>query len=278
MMVIKRKNFFYLAHSYRNDGKVISKELYLGKEVPKNLKEIEDLLFRDCLKETILKLNKIKRNFSKEWKDYPESVKKDILLDFSIDFTYNTNAIEGSTITKDETEDIIKRKLGANKPLHDVQETFAHSKLFLEVLNSKEKLDLKLLLRWHSRLFQETKPDIAGKLRDYLVRVGDYRAPDWQDLNKLMKEFFLKINTPEMHPVELAARVHYQFEKIHPFGDGNGRIGRLIINHLLRQNGYPLIIIKYKKRSAYYKALSKTENDFVMYFIKSYIKTNKKYY
>jgi len=280
MKVVKHKNYYYLAHSFRVDGKVVHREKYLGKKVPSDIDELKEVFLRKCMQENLIKkLKAIKKNFQKEWKRYPESIKKKILLDFSIEFTYNTNAIEGSTITLDETEDIIKRKISPNKPLKDVQETINHSKTFFKILSEKEELSNKKILQWHKELFSDTKADIAGKLRDYLVRVGNYRAPDWQDLTKLMKEFFewYKKNRKIMHPVEFASRAHYKFEKIHPFGDGNGRIGRLIIAYILRANNYPLLIIEYKKRKSYYHALTKSENDFVNYFIRRYLKAHKKY-
>ena len=80
-----------------------------------------------------------------------------------------------------------------------------------------------------------------------------------------------------MHPVELAARAHFKFEKIHPFGDGNGRVGRLITASILHQKGYPQLIIEYKRRISYYKALSKSEDDFIMYFIRRYIRVYQRY-
>ena len=233
-----------------------------------------------CLKESIFKkLDAIQKNFRTEWKKYPESIKKEILIDLSISFTYNTNAIEGSTITLHETEEIIKRKIAPNKPIRDVQETINHSKIFFKAINEKSELSSGMLLWWHKEIFTDTKQDIAGKFRYYLVRVGDYRAPDWQDINKLIKEFFEWYNKNKkiMPPVELAARAHYKFEKIHPFGDGNGRIGRLIIAYVLRKNNYPLLIIEYKKRKSYYHALSKSENDFLNWFIRSYVSAHRKY-
>lgn len=224
-------------------------------------------------------LDTIKKNFLKEWKRYPQSVKKEMLIDLSISFTYNTNAIEGSTITLEETEDIIKNEISPNKPLRDVQETLNHSKVFFKVMNEKKELSKQLILQWHEEIFKDTKQDIAGKLREYLVQVGDYVTPDWQDLEKLIKGFFEwhNKNKKTVNPVELAARSHYKFEKIHPFGDGNGRIGRLIIAYILRRNKYPLLIIEYKKRKAYYRALNKSENDFVNFFFRRYISAHKRY-
>ena len=77
-------------------------------------------------------------------------------------------------------------------------------------------------------------------------------------MNTLLKN----ITTKEKNAVEHAARIHYQFEKIHPFGDGNGRIGRLIMNYMLWHAGYPMLIIEYKKRKSYYQALTKEEEGF----------------
>ena len=280
MQVVKHKGYYYLANSFRSDGKVVHREKYLGKDLPQNLEEVKEAFLHKCMQEGIFKkLNIIQKNFNIEWKKYPESIKKEILIDLSISFTYNTNAIEGSTITLDETEDIIKRKIAPNKPIRDVQETINHSKTFFKAVNEKYELSADLLLKWHKELFLDTKPDIAGRFRDYLVKVGDYRAPDWQDINKLMKEFFEWHNKNKkiMHPVEFAAKTHYKFEKIHPFGDGNGRIGRLVIAYLLRKSNYPLLIIEYKKRKSYYHALSKSENDFLNWLIRSYVSAHKRY-
>ncbi|MEK6967451.1 MAG: Fic family protein [Nanoarchaeota archaeon] len=280
MKVIERKGFYYLGHSFRKAGKVTYRETYLGKQVPQNIDEISEFFLRLILQEDeFIKLEKIRKNFKEQWNKYPESIKKKILLDFSIDFTYNTNAIEGSTITKEETDEIVKAKISPNKPLPDILETISHSKVFFMALHEKKPLSARMVLDWHHELFKETKPDIAGKIREYLVRVGDYRAPDWQDLKKLMKDYFVwyEKNKRRMHPIELAARAHYKFEKIHPFGDGNGRVGRLIIAYMLKEGGYPSLILEYKKRKSYYHALKRTENDFVNYLIKRYLSRHKEF-
>ncbi len=183
MKVTKKKNYYYLANSFRVDGKVVHREKYLGKILPSNLDKIKEAFLRKCMQVGLIKnLKNIKKNFQKEWRHYPESIKKKILLDFSIDFTYNTNAIEGSTITLHETEDIIKKKIAPNKPLKDIQETIKHSKVFFKAFNEKKELNLKIILQWHKELFSETKPDIAGNLRDYLVKDGTYKAPYWQNI------------------------------------------------------------------------------------------------
>ncbi|HLC64808.1 MAG TPA: Fic family protein [Candidatus Nanoarchaeia archaeon] len=275
MHIVKKGKYYSLKYSFRERGKVITKEKYLGKEIPGNIWEIKSSLEKELKKDLYKKLGRIKYNFQKEWKRYPNSAKEREKEEIALAFTYNTNAIEGSTITLEETREIIIDKISPNKPLRDVKETEKHFKVFIEMLNKKEKISKTLVLKWHKKIFGETKPDIAGRYRDFLVRVGDYRAPDWQDVEGLMEEFFKYFNT-KPNPVELAARAHYRFEKIHPFGDGNGRIGRILMNHILWHNGYPMLIIEYKKRKSYYKALQKDEEKFTKYFLRGYSAVHKK--
>ena len=280
MRILKRKKgneeYYYLQHSYRKGTKVFTKEKYLGKEIPKNIEEIKAKLKLELQKELYKKLKAIKKNFKEQWKRYPKTVKEKQLEEMSIAFTYNSNAIEGNTITEDEVREIIHDKIAPNKPLRDIKETEAHSKVFLEIIKHEHKITKDILLKWHKDIFDETKKDIAGKIRDYNVRVGLYIAPDWQDLKDLIKDLISLINKKtEINPVEFSAKVHYRFEKIHPFGDRNGRVGRLIMNHILWHTGYPIMIIEYKKRKSYYKALRGEEEDFVKYFIRRYLAVHK---
>ena len=281
MHIVKRKKgneyYYYLQRSFRENGKVVTKEIYLGKKIPRNIEQIKQKLEQENKKGLYNKLEKIKENFQKEWSKIPKSVKEKELQEIAIAFTYNTNAIEGSTITLPETMQIIKENIAPNKDLSDIKETEAHYKVFLDMLNRKEKISNELLLKWHKNIFEETKTEIAGKFREYLVRVGDYIAPDWQDVKHLMNELLKYIHKIKINSVELAARAHYKFEHIHPFGDGNGRIGRLLMNYVLWNSKYPMLIIAYKKRQAYYKAFQKGEEYFVKYFLKLYLKVNKRF-
>src|SRR3989344_3367983 len=110
MRVIKRKkgnkSYYYLQHSFRRNNKVVTLERYLGAEIPKNLNEIKAKIYMELQNKLIKRLQLIKENFQKEWRKIPESAKERELEEIAVAFTYNTNAIEGSTITLEETREI----------------------------------------------------------------------------------------------------------------------------------------------------------------------------
>ncbi len=270
------KEYYYLQHSFRKGKKVITKEKYIGLEIPKNIDELKGKFSRELKKDLYKKLEKIKNHFQREWKRLPKSIQEKEKEEISIAFTYNSNAIEGSTITLREVRELIQDKIAPNKPLRDVKETEMHNKVFLDMLKKKEKISNKLLLEWHKEIFGETKSDIAGKYRSYLVRVGPYVAPHWKEVKSTMNQIIEFVNKSKLNPVELAARIHYKFESIHPFGDGNGRIGRLLMNYILWHAGYPMLIIEYKKRASYYMAFPKGQEAFVDYFLRRYLSVHKK--
>jgi Fic family protein len=279
MRIITRKksgtDYYYLQHSFRKDGKTITRERYLGKEIPSNVEETKAALMRETKQPLTQKLEQIRADFQEEWSRIPEAAKQKQLQELAIVFTYNTNAIEGSTITLDETRLILQDKVAPNKPLRDVKETESHAKVFLEMLGSQEEFSRALLLRWHKNIFQEVKPEIAGQFRTYGVMVGSHLSPDWHRVDWLIDQLVAFVHGSGMNPVEVAARAHYMFEKTHPFGDGNGRIGRLLMNYILWRSGYPMLIIERKKRQNYYRALEKPEEGFTRYFTRRYTATHK---
>lgn len=131
MRIIERKGLRSLQHSFRKGGSVLTRERYLGKSVPKDIERMKEEFMRACRKEAFYEtFEKIRTGFQKEWRGYPPTIKKKVLQQLSIDFTYNTNAIEGSTITLNETQEIIDHHIAPNKPLSDIRETERHAELF----------------------------------------------------------------------------------------------------------------------------------------------------
>lgn len=290
--VAKRKrgenDYYYLYHDVIKNGKKQQHEKYLGQEIPPDLaerkKQFLDEIYRE---EWFPQIDWIKQNFSKEQTVMPDSAREKEFQNFVIQFTYDTQRIEGSTLTHRETADLLEKGITpATKPIRDVKETEAHSKLFQELVKTKEEMTHHSLMYWHERLFKETKPDVAGKPRTWDVRISGSKfiPPAHTDVRPLLTGFFewYDANKQKLHPVELAALVHLKLVTIHPFGDGNGRITRLVMNLVLNLAGYPMLVIPYGGRTRYYKALEraqvqKDDRIFVHWFIKKYIKEYKKY-
>ncbi len=277
MKIIKRRRgnnqYYYLKHDFRRDGKVVTREKYIGSLIPRDIDRIKREFRKEIQPELYQSLESIKVGFQKNWGKLPLSIKEQQKEELAITFTYNTNAIEGSTINEAEVRAIVLDKESPAKSLRDIHEAEAHNDVFLEMLEQITPISNPLLLRWHKNIFNRSKPEIAGKYRVYNVRVGSHIAPDYKEVKKLMNQLIKFINKEKdnINPVELAAIVHYRFEKIHPFADGNGRIGRLLMNHVLWFSGYPILIIEYKKRNAYYRVLENDEERFISYYFRRYL-------
>jgi Fic family protein len=283
-----KQTYYYLAHSIRHNSKVIKKEKYLGKTIPNNIEEIKKKFIYEIYKERWYPLlNKIKNNYIKELSKTPSLIRKKELDSFLIKFTYDSQKIEGSKLTLRETFNLLEKGITPpNKPIEDVKEAEAHKKVFYEMLNYKKDLSLQIVLYWHKKLFETTKPEIAGKIRNYQVKIAGSKfvPPFPAEIYPLLKDFFKWYNTNKknMHPVELAALVHLKFVTIHPFGDGNGRISRLMMNFVLDKHKYPLLNIPYENRTSYYNALERSqtknqENIFSHWVIRRYIKEHRTY-
>ena len=282
------KEYFYLAHSYREGKSIKKKQLYLGSTLPKDIEDKKKKFIQEFYTEKFLKdINKIKKNFNAEYKPMPKSAKEKSKGNFAIKFTYNSQKIEGSTLTLRETANLLENGISPNsKPLRDAKEAEAHKQVFFEMLDHKKNLNLQTILKWHRDLMQSTHEDIAGKVRNHDVAIArsKFKPPMHIELSTLLKEFFDWYNKEKnkLHPVELAALVHLKFVTMHPFSDGNGRISRLMMNFILKDSNFPLLDIKYLKRNSYYNALERSqikndENIFIQWFFRRYLAEYRKY-
>lgn len=285
---INGKTYYYLEHSYRKNGTVHKKERYLGTTTPHNIGHLTQQFLNDLYQETwYTSLDTIQQQYTKEQRTIPPGLQKKRAEQFSIRFTYSTNKIEGSTLTLRETALLLEDGITpSQRPVDDVKETEAHKKLFTDMLAATAPVSLATILHWHKEIFKHTKPDIAGRLRDHSVEISGstYIPPYAIELQSLLIEFFdwYKKNRKKIHPVHLAALAHLRLVSIHPFVDGNGRISRLFMNHVLYTNGYPMLVIEYRQRTSYYHALersqlAKDEGIFTVWFFKRYLKEYRKY-
>ena len=286
--IVDGRTYYYLEQTIRTEGTVQTEEKYLGTKIPPNVEEIKKQFLSEIYKKKWHPiLDRIRENHSREQKKTPATALKKEARSFSVRFTYDTNRIEGSTLTLRETSDLLERGITPkSRPLDDIKETEAHEKLFYEMLGFKKNLSLQAVLYWHKRLFEGTKPDIAGKIRTHQVAISGskFMPPAPVEVPVLLREFFrwYEKNNEKLHPVELAALAHLKFVTIHPFSDGNGRMSRLLMNFVLNKHGFPLLNIPYEKRNSYYRALERSQTSgnewvFVQWFFRRYVKEYKDY-
>lgn len=180
--------------------------------------------------------------------------------EFMIEFTYNSNAIEGNTLTLKETAMALEGMTIDQKPLKDHLEAVGHRDAFLYVQDIATKdmpISESVIKNIHS-LVLINRPEDKGTYRRIPVRImGAYTEPLQPYMVQPAMEGLLIENskrTETMNIIERIARFHLEFEGIHPFIDGNGRTGRLIMNLDLIRNGYPPINVKFTDRKRYYEA------------------------
>jgi len=228
--------------------------------------------------------NKIKNRIEQKLKTLnsfsplPPSAVKKLQKQFEIEMTYNSNGIEGNSLTLKETFLVISEGITVKgKPLKDHLETKNHYEA-LEYLfdlienNKKQTISEQLIRNLHQIITKETEKEWAGKYRNSNVIIGgaEHKPPEAIDvpyeMSKLI-EWWQK-NQNKISVIELSALIHHKLVYIHPFFDGNGRTTRLIMNLILMQSGYPLVIILKNDRKKYYRVLTEADKGNLIPFVR----------
>lgn len=180
---------------------------------------------------------------------------------------YNSNAIENSTLSLDETEKILLQvdldRYISERELFEAK-NLARVVSYTNIRAKENPLNPEKLLLLHGMLLSNIRNEVAGRFRQSgeWVRVGNHIALDPALIESAINAMFVEYNSsPEQHIINRIARLHLTFERIHPFVDGNGRIGRVINNYLLIREGYVPINIKFLDRLRYYDAFNEFNTD-----------------
>ena len=193
-----------------------------------------------------------------------ELEKERLREEFVVQYIYDSNAIEGSTVTLQETALILDGITIDQKPLKEHLDVIGHKEAYNyieQLVRENAELDQFTIKQIHGLVLAH-RPEDRGKYRSVEVHITgtNFRTSDplhiEEDLDALLKKYKQQ---KKVHLIEKVADFHRKFEKIHPFIDGNGRTGRLLINLELMKFGYPAINIKYKDRAKYFRAFSSLE-------------------
>jgi excisionase family DNA binding protein len=210
------------------------------------------------------------------YKPIPEELIKNLEEWFRIELTYTSNAIEGNTLTRQETALVVDEGITVQgKSLEEHLEAVNLAKAFdfIRTLTTKTKKDITngLILGIHQIILDKIDDTNSGRFRTVAVRLkgSETILPNAAKVPELMDEFidWLQNNNLD-HPIKMALDAHFKFVSIHPFVDGNGRTARLLMNLILMQEGYPPVIIRKEDREEYIKSLEKgqTKSDLDDYY------------
>ena len=294
---IGNKSYYYLRASEKKGKKLITKDIaYLGssvKEVKSNLdklskykdqirksyKRINSFLESNHFFEKAKKLKLRKNQFLKDKTDEVEACKlhynevfnkldeltrKEIFKNYIIEFAYNTASIEGNTINLEEARNLLNEGITPkDKTLREVYDLKNTEKVFFELLNKrlKEKLNHNLIIEIHDKLLEDIDERKGYRTTDIRVIRSNFDATPGKyvktDMDLLLKWF--NENKEKIHPLVLAIVFHHKFEKIHPFMDGNGRTGRMIMNYILLNSKLPPTITHKKTRKEYLESMREAD-------------------
>lgn len=178
--------------------------------------------------------------------------------EFTVEFTYNSNAIEGNTLTLRETDLVLRGLTIDRKPLKDHMEAVGHKEAFVyvrELVKEQVPMSESIIKQIHYLVLADKKDDRGVYRRVPVHIMGAQHEPVQPYLiQPKMEQLMIDYGSSTEHIITKLARFHIEFEGIHPFIDGNGRTGRLLVNLELMKAGYPPIDIKFTDRIAYYNA------------------------
>lgn len=270
-----------------SDGKILGAyQEGRGWKIPADAKKPEDGRYKS--RESIFTKIDRKKEELDHRRPLTEGEAERLNEEFVVEYTYNSNAIEGNTLTLRETDLVLRGLTIDQKPLKDHMEAVGHKEAFAyvrEFVKNHTPISESVIKQIHYLVLADKKAD-RGVYRRVPVRIMGAQHEPVQPylIEPKMEQLLRNYNESNEHIITKLARFHIEFEGIHPFIDGNGRTGRLLVNLELMKAGYPPIDIKFTDRLSYYNAfdeyyvkhnLSAMENLFAGYMnarLDSYLK------
>ena len=287
---IKGTPYLYLVKSVRVKDKVLKISKLLGKksEVSKEKTalamkqftlDLEQKVVSAVVKEaqnrygpftypfTLEEVRKIEE-MNLKYKELRKSLKKkdweDMTKRFVANFVFESNALEGNSLTlKNFSEIVFENKISASADLREVYDAQNSFKVFSRLLTSRQPITEQLILTLHKNLMKNIDDRTGYKQFPNVIlgRKLDLTKPEHvhKEINGLLQ--WLQEQQNIQYPLSLAFQFHHRFEKIHPFADGNGRVGRMLLNYILLRSGYYPLVIRKNQREKYLRALQAADQE-----------------
>jgi len=305
--IVGEKSYYYLRASKRKGKRVIAKDIaYLGSSIDEVRKALDKQEYKEkvrkayktiynfiesnhwlekaqelklkkdgFLKEKLEEVEACKLHYNNFFQKQDSLTKKEILKNFVIEFAFNTTSIEGNTITLQQVRNLLENGLTPeNRTLREIYDLQNTEKVFFNLINSSEELTHEFIIKIHSELMENIDARKGYRKIDIHVFKANFKATPAPyvktDMDLLLK--WHENNKAKLHPLVLAIIFHHKFEKIHPFMDGNGRTGRVLLNYILIKNNYPPLVIYKKTRADYLEVLRKADkSDFTKFAEEFYL-------
>jgi Fic family protein len=199
---------------------------------------------------------------------------KDYIEDFVTRSTYHSNGIEGSTLTYAETYAILYNdnsfKIQGKEP-REIYEAINHKKaleLVFNNLQNNEEFDERFIKKLNETINMDIKDTQSYRTVQVFIQGSEHIPPEPEKVPNLMLYYVYNYNHDKQDIFAKVAKYHIDFEKIHPFEDGNGRTGRLLINYELLKNNFPPVVIEKEDRVKYFEFLRNNDNDGLAIWLK----------
>jgi Fic family protein len=295
---IGEKDYYYLRASVLKEGKLITKDiLYLGSDLNSIRDKIKDIpsKYSEQIKKTYKTINRFieyniylekvkslklhkdefivkdsqeniescKLHWNNVFKKHDELTKSEILKNFIVEFAFNTTSIEGNTITLEQAQKLLMENLTPkDKTLREIYDLQNTEKVFMNLFNdTKRDITHDLICEIHDSLLENIDMRKGYRIQDVRVFKSNFDSTPGPyvktDMGLLLKWY--NENKNKLHPFVLAIIFHHKIEKIHPFMDGNGRTGRMLMNYILLKNDYPPLIIRKVNRLKYLSVLHEAD-------------------
>lgn len=265
------RTYYYRAISVREGNGVRKERRYLGSDLaPEDLLEAEREADRELgVLEAQLTLDEIEflQELKDETSDQPSSTWQNRYEAFVSRFTHDSTAIEGNTLTLQETASLLFEGIAPGRSMREVNEVLNHRRAFDRILDHEGDISRDLVLELHRLVVQDTlDPELEDQVGSFRTVQVYIRGVEWVppapedvpgDVTSLLS-WYTKMKN-RVHPLVLAIYFHVGFETVHPFVDGNGRVGRLLMNLILHRNGLPMVNIPDERKARYYEALHEAQ-------------------
>lgn len=305
--IIKGTRRYYLEKSVRfPDGKVKKFSVYLKNYNPKKKEGYENscnMLLNSKIRRELIEFApsyykksyifspELLKNMEEIKLGYGEIIKKitkkqlqDIIDRFTVNFTYESNAIEGSSLTlKDVAIVLHEKKAVEGKDLREIYEALNTREAMQLVFGNKLRIRGKDIIKLHKIIVKNTGVAFGYKKLPNFILGRNVRTALPENVEKEMRQLIDWYHENKgIHPLELASAFHGKFERIHPFDDGNGRVGRLLVNVILINSNYPPIIIRRTQRVSYFSCLEAFDKGHLdklhRFMVEKYKKTYEKFF